>query len=46
LETHFYPDGSVKVKVTESISLPELRLDEDRKDQTIFSRCKDENKSK
>lgn len=44
LETHFYPDGSVKVKVTESISLPEMRLDEDRKDQTIFSRCKDEKK--
>lgn len=46
LETHFYPDGSVKVKVTEFISLPEMRLDEDRKDQTIFSRCKDEKKSR
>jgi hypothetical protein len=45
LETHFYPDGSVKVKVTEFISTPEIPLDQDRKDQSIFLRCKDEKKS-
>lgn len=45
LETHFYPNGSVKVRVTEFISLPEIRLDEDRKDQTKFLRCKDEKNS-
>ena len=45
LETHFYPDGSVKVKVTEFISPPEIHLDQDRKDQSIFLRCKDEKKS-
>lgn len=44
LETHFYPDGSVKVKVTEFISSPEIHLDQDRKDQSIFLRCKDEKK--
>lgn len=46
LETHFYPDGSVKVKVTEFISPPEMHLDENRKDQSIFLRCKDEKRSR
>ncbi len=46
LETHFYANGSVKVKVTEFISHPEIHLDEDRKDQSIFLRCKDEKKSR
>lgn len=46
LETHFYPDGSVKVKATENISLPEIILDEDRKDRTIYSRCEHEKNSK
>lgn len=39
LETHFYPDGSVKVKVTDEISLPELKLSEDRKDLSKFPKC-------
>lgn len=39
LETHFYADGSVKVKVTDEISLPELKLDEDRADFSKFPKC-------
>lgn len=39
LETHFYPDGTVKVRVTDGMSLPELRLDEDREDISKFPKC-------
>lgn len=44
LETHFYPNGSVSVKTTSQVSSPEIKLDEDRRDQSKFSRCEDERK--
>jgi hypothetical protein len=41
LETHFYPDGSIQVFVTEDMSLPRVALDEGRVTKTKFPRCKD-----
>lgn len=41
LETHFYPDGSAQVQLTENISRPRLALDENRPDKSSFPRCKD-----
>jgi hypothetical protein len=45
LETHFYPDGSVRVQITEEISLPRLRLSEDRVEKLKFPRCKNGQRS-
>jgi hypothetical protein len=44
LETHFYPDGSVLVLLTDDMSLPRLSLSESRPDKSKFPRCKDEKK--
>jgi hypothetical protein len=42
IETHFYPDGSVQVLLTENGSNPRLVLDGKRPDKSSFSRCKDD----
>lgn len=42
IETHFYPDGSVQVLLTENASEPRLALDERRLDQSSFPRCRDD----
>jgi hypothetical protein len=44
LESHFYPNGSVQVKLTEHMSLPRMSLNEKRPDQSQFPRCKDDKK--
>lgn len=44
LESHFYPDGSVQLQLTEHLSLPRLSLDEKRPDQSKFPRCKNDKK--
>lgn len=44
IETHFYPDGSVKVLLTEAESDPRLILDEKRADKSSFPRCKNDEK--
>lgn len=41
IETHIFPDGSVKVFLTAEISSPILRLDAERADKSSFPRCKD-----
>lgn len=40
LETHFFPDGSVQVHITEDMSLPRFRLSEDRAESLKFPPCK------
>jgi len=42
IETHFYADGSIKVRLTEMASEPILSLDETRPDKSSFSRCKND----
>jgi hypothetical protein len=44
LETHFYPNGSVRVQITEELSRPRLRLSEDRLQKRKFPRCKNDEK--
>ncbi len=44
LESHFYPDGSVMVLLTNNMSLPRLSLSETRPDKSQFQRCKDDKK--
>jgi hypothetical protein len=44
LETHFYPDGSVQVQITEEMSLPRLRLSEDRLEKLNFPKCSNDQK--
>jgi len=44
IETHFYPDGSVKVRLTEETSEPLMSLDEKRPDKSSFPRCKNDEK--
>jgi hypothetical protein len=44
LEAHFYPDGSVKVQLTDQLSPPRLSLNEGRVDKSSFPRCKDDEK--
>ncbi len=44
LETHFYPDGSVQVQITEEMSLPRLKLSEDRVEKLSFAKCSNEQK--
>ena len=41
IETHFYPDGTVQVKLTEAMSNPLLALDGKRLDKSNFPKCKD-----
>lgn len=40
LETHFYPGGAIKAKLTSHMSDPELTLDNRRVDHSSFPRCK------
>lgn len=40
IETHFYPDGTVQVDLTERISDPRLSLQARRPDKSNFSDCK------
>ena len=42
LETHFYPDGSVRVQVSEHPSVPRFILDKKRPDKSLYPRCKDD----
>lgn len=44
LETHFYPDGTVKVRSTDYFSDPLLKLDPKRGDKSIFPKCKNNEK--
>ncbi|CUI03670.1 hypothetical protein BN2497_2117 [Janthinobacterium sp. CG23_2] len=39
IETHFYPDGSVQVALTEAISNPRLQLDGERGKNFKYPRC-------
>ncbi len=41
-ETHFYPDGSVQVNLTQRASEPRIILDAKRADKSFFPRCKNE----
>jgi len=41
IETHIFPNGSVRVFLTAEISSPILRLDAERADKSSFPRCKD-----
>lgn len=42
LETHFFPDGTIKLQITEDISLPKLKLSDERPDQSKFPRCEND----
>jgi hypothetical protein len=42
IESHFYPDGSVYVLLTEHSSKPLLDLNDKRPDKSYFPRCKDD----
>jgi hypothetical protein len=44
LESHFYPDGSVVVLLTDDMSLPRLSLDESRPNKSKFQKCKNDKK--
>lgn len=44
LESHFYPDGSVAVRLTSDISLPLLSLRESRPEKSKFQKCKNDKK--
>lgn len=44
LETHFYPDGSIKAIITSEISYAVLQLDERRPDKSEFPRCENDEK--
>lgn len=44
IETHIFPDGSVRVFLTAELSSPLLRLDAERADMSSFPRCKDDKK--
>jgi hypothetical protein len=42
LETHFYPDGTVQVNITEEMSLPRFRFNENRVEKLTFPKCNNE----
>lgn len=44
LESHFYPDGSVVVLLTDDLSLPRLSLSESRPNKSKFPKCKNDKK--
>jgi hypothetical protein len=44
LESHFYPDGSVVVVLTDDMSLPRLSMSESRPDKSKFPKCKNDKK--
>lgn len=39
LEVHFYPDGHVEATLTETSSLPRLKLESERADKTPYRQC-------
>lgn len=41
IESHFYPDGRVEVRLTENVSLPTLALNKKRPDNSSFPWCTD-----
>ena len=44
LESHFYPDGSVVVQLTDKLSPPLLSMNESRPDKSKFPKCKNDKK--
>jgi hypothetical protein len=44
IETHFYPDGTVRVLLTTDESIPRMALNDKRPDKSLFPRCKDDKK--
>ena len=44
MEVHFYPDGSVQAAVTAEASMPRLSLSKDRKDDSKYPRCPNDEK--
>lgn len=44
VETHFYPDGSVKVRSTDYFSDPLINLNPKRADKSSFPKCKNNEK--
>lgn len=44
LETHFFPDGTVKAMITSEISSASLQLEEGRPDKSRFGACKNDEK--
>jgi hypothetical protein len=44
IETHFYADGTVRVRLAEHGSAPLLALNEKRPDKSHFPKCKDDKK--
>lgn len=44
VETHFYPDGAVRVALSADVSPPRLKLDQRREIKTAFPRCPDDKK--
>lgn len=44
LETHFYPDGSIKLKITESLSIPDVKLSAERRNESAYPRCENDKK--
>ncbi|RYZ92750.1 MAG: DUF3304 domain-containing protein [Proteobacteria bacterium] len=46
IETHFYPDGTIQVKLTEHGSDPFPALDEKRADKSYFPICKNDKNGK
>jgi hypothetical protein len=42
LESHFYPDGSVVVRLTYDMSTPRLSLSESRPDKSKFPKCEND----
>lgn len=44
LEVHFYPDGHVEAAATSEMSLPRLKLSDDRRDLAPIPRCKGDEK--
>lgn len=46
VETHFYPDGTVRVFSTDYFSAPRFILDPKRVDKSSFPKCKDNEKPK
>jgi hypothetical protein len=44
LESHFFPDGSVLVVLSDGMSLPRLSLNESRPDKSKFPKCKNDKK--
>lgn len=44
IESHFFSNGKIEVRLTEHASLPMVALDKKRPDKSSFPRCKDDKK--